>query len=96
METIKISSDFEMFTTSGNNACKSLVERIGKKIMGKTRVTSDEVVKMVEEGRKKISKKHGEVYDTEPRYHIARNVSKFLKAAEYGFQLDGFMDVVKL
>jgi hypothetical protein len=96
METIKITSDYEMFTTAGNLACKRLVERIGKKIMGKTRVTSNEIVQMIEDGRKKISVKYGEVYDTEPRYHISRQVSKFLQAAEYGFRLDGYMDVVNL
>jgi hypothetical protein len=76
-------NDYEMFSKSGNNACQSLVNRITKKINGKKRVTATEIETLVDEGMKKIAVKHGEVFDTEPRYHIEARIDKAMREAGY-------------
>ena len=79
---------YEMFSTAGERACQSLVNKITKKIMSPRRVTPLEVLDLIEAGMKKIAVKHGEVYDTEPRAHIAHQVRRALRDAGYGFYSD--------
>lgn len=74
---------FEMFSYSGERACQSLVNSITKKIQGIKRVTADEIKKLVEEGMNKIAVKHGEVFDTEPQYHIEKAVNNAMVEAGY-------------
>lgn len=75
---------YEMFTPAGERACQSLVNKITKKIQGTRHVTLSEIELMVHEGMKKIAVKHGEVYDTEPSYHIQVRVNLAMK--EQGYQ----------
>ena len=82
-------NDFEMFTSAGNRACQRLVNNITKKIHSKRRYTAQ----ILEEGQAAISKTYGEIYDTEPRVHIAHLVSVELKKAGYGFYFDYFQDI---
>ena len=84
---------YEMFTPAGDRACESMVKAARKKILGKKRLTKDDVQKLYDEGRKKISAKYPEVYDTEPRGHIAHRISLALKEAGYGFELNSWGDV---
>ena len=79
---------YEMFSTAGERACQSLVNKITKKIMSPRRVTAAEVLDLIEAGMKKIAVKHGEVYDTEPRAQIALQVRRALRDADYGFYFD--------
>lgn len=78
---------YEMFTKSGDRACHSLVTKITKKINGKTRVSKEQIVTMVNEGIKKIAEKHAEVNDTEPEGWIVERVSNSLREVGYGFQI---------
>lgn len=86
-------NDFEMFTPAGNRACQRLVNNISKKIHSKRRYTAEEFSQMLEEGQAAISKTYGEIYDTEPRVHIAHLISVELKKAGYGFYFDYFQDI---
>jgi hypothetical protein len=85
--------DFEMFTPAGNRACQRLVDNITKKIHSKRRYTAEEFSQMLEEGQSAIAKTYGEIYDSEPRVHIAHLLSKELKKAGYGFYFDYFQDI---
>jgi hypothetical protein len=85
--------EFEMFTAKGDKACQSLVEKMTKKIHSKRRYTAEEMSVMLKEGVAKIEAKHGEVTDTEPRWHIAKRVSKELKSAGYSFYFNGYQDI---
>lgn len=86
---------YEMFSDAGERACQSLVDKITKKIMSPRRVTGVEVQDLIKQGMKKISVKHGEIFDTEPRGHIAHQISKALRAAGYGFYFDYFMQLTE-
>ena len=79
---------FEMFSKAGDKACANLVKKITKRICGNMKVTRDEIEEMIEVGMKKISEKHGEVYDSEPPYHIQCYVNNCLKSEGYSFRLD--------
>lgn len=81
---------YEMFTEAGNKACHSLVKKIVNRINGKTKITEGMVLDMVKEGMAKISEKHGEVYDTEPEYHIQERVNKALRQNGYAIKLDRY------
>ena len=83
---------YEMITEAGETACQRLVDRITTKIMGLSRFTASDILEQIETGRKLISVKHGEVFDTEPRVHIADQVNKALRAAGYSFYFDDFMN----
>lgn len=89
MEQTKV-RDYEMFSPAGNRACDSLVKKIEKKVTGTKRITKDELIVMIKEGMKKISEKHGEVYDTEPEYHICDYVNRACKSVGYDFELIRF------
>jgi hypothetical protein len=76
---------FEMFSKSGDRACKTLVKKVFKKIEGKYRITQDDITQMIVEGCKKIYQKHPEVHDTEPGWHIQELVNKKLQEIGYCF-----------
>jgi len=75
---------YEMYTKGGDRACFNLVNRIKKKIQGKKRVTTDEIEELVYKEMDKVSKKHGEIYDTEPRSYIYEEVDAAME--EMGYQ----------
>jgi len=82
--------NYDMFSAAGNRACAALVNRISKKIKSRTRLTASQVSELVEKGMDKISEKHDEVGDTEPRGMIWSRVSRALREAGYGFYFDSF------
>jgi len=79
--------DYEMFSAARNRACQSAVNSITKKILGSKRVTEDDILDLFNKGRMKIAEKHGEVYDTEPRWHMKNRINAALKQAGYSFNL---------
>lgn len=85
--------NYEMFSPAGERACQSLVNKVSKKILGPSRLTKDDVQKLYDDGREKISEKHEEVYDTEPRWNISREINKALREAGYGFRINGWGSV---
>ena len=82
-----------MFSPAGEKACQTLVDSISKKIQSNERMTKERIQELYDAGRKKISEKHGEVYDTEPRGHIAHQISKSLRKAGYGFYLNSWGEI---
>jgi hypothetical protein len=82
--------NFEMFSTAGNKACAGLVKKITRKICGNKKLSLEELTEYIKSGMKKISKKHGEVYDSEPPYHIAWYTNKCLEAEGYSFKVDSY------
>jgi hypothetical protein len=94
METQVTVVNYEMFTTSGEKACQKLVNAISAKILGEKRITGEEIGQMLEEGTAKIAKTHKEIYDTEPRGEIARQVNKALNKAGYSFGFDSYQHLV--
>ena len=85
--------NYEMFSEAGNIACHSMVEKATKRILGKERLTLNDVQEMYEDGMSQINQEHGEVWDTEPRSHIAHNISKALKEAGYAYRINSWGDV---
>ena len=83
-------NDYEMFSVAGNRACASLVKKVVKKIESKTRVTEEDIYAMVTEGIKKISTKHPEITDTEPEYHISKEINDCLKDMKYSFTISRY------
>lgn len=86
----KVIPSYEMFSKQGDKMCHSLVMKIEKKVKGKYRVTKDEVIKMIQDGIKKISEKHSEVNDTEPEYHICSNVNHICYEVGYDFDISRY------
>lgn len=84
---------YEMFTNSGNRACQTMVNRINKIIHGNKRLTKEKILELYDKGMEKIAIKHPEVHDTEPRGHIAYQISKTLKEVGYRFFIDSWGDV---
>ena len=84
---------YEMYTPAGNRACESMVKSARKKILGKTRLTVEAIQKIYDDGLEKVNNKHSEVYDTEPRWHIARKLSEALKEAGYMYRFNAWGDV---
>jgi hypothetical protein len=93
METQVAVVNYEMYTSSGEKACQKLMSQLSSKILGERRLTGEEVERMLEDGISKIAKTHREVHDTEPRGELARQVSKLLKQAGYGFHFDSYQNL---
>lgn len=93
MQTTTRNVNYEMFSPAGERACQSLVNKVSKKILGPSRLTKDDVQKLYDDGREKIAEKHGEVYDTEPRWNISREINKALKEAGYGFSFNSWGEI---
>lgn len=79
-------SSFEMFSKRGDNACKTGVKKIFKKIEGKRRLTQEVICAYVLKVINEINEKYGEVYDTEPRNHILDFTNMALKENGYSFE----------
>ena len=84
------SYDFEMFSKAGNIACRSVVNKAINKINGTKRITQEEITQYCTELIKKVAEKHGEVYDTEPGWHIAELVNKSLSDVGYQFKVSRY------
>jgi polyhydroxyalkanoate synthesis regulator phasin len=82
--------DFEMFSKAGNNACRSAVKKVVKKISGNKRITKEEITQYCSELIKGIANKHGEVNDTEPEWHIADLVNESLEQSGYQFKVSRY------
>jgi hypothetical protein len=82
--------DFEMYSKAGNNACRSVVKKAINKITGTKRVTQEEITQYCTNLIKKVEVKHGEVYDTEPVWHIAELINQSLTEVGYGFKLSRY------
>jgi hypothetical protein len=94
METQVTIVNYEMYTSSGEKACQKLVDKISGLILSDKRVSGDEIQQMLGEESTKIAKTHREIYDTEPRGEIARQINKALKKAGYGFGFDSYQYLV--
>ena len=86
-------SYYEMYSYKGEKACQQMVDSINALILSNQRVTKQQIQELYDNGQKTISKQHPEVYDTEPRGHIASQISKTLKEAGYGFYINSWGDV---
>lgn len=82
--------EFEMFSKAGNNACRTLVRKVFRRIAGPRRLTQDDIIQMITEGCKKIHKSHPEVYDTEPGYHIQELVNEKLQEIGYCYEVSRY------
>ena len=82
--------DFEMFSKAGNNACRSVVNKATKKITGTKRITQDEIIKYCSQLITEVEKKHPEVSDTEPAWHIADLINKALEQVGYQFKVSRY------
>lgn len=84
---------YEMFSEAGNKACQSMVNSAKKKILGSKRLTKADVQALYEGGMDKVEAKYPEVWDTEPRGHIAHQLSLLLKEAGYVYRINCWGDV---
>lgn len=85
---MKENYDFEMFSKAGNLACRNGVKKIYKKIEGKKRITQYEIECFVlDTVIKKIAEKHGEVWDSEPYWHIRSLTNRKLQEVGYCFTI---------
>ena len=84
---MKENYEFEMFSKAGELACRNGVKKIYKKIEGKKRITGYEIEEFVTAVMDKINKKHGEVWDTEPNWHIRNLTNQKLKEVGYCFTI---------
>jgi hypothetical protein len=82
--------DFEMFSKAGNNACRSVVKKAISKITGTKRITQEEITLYCTNLIKKVAEKYGEIYDTEPGWHIADLVNKSLAEVGYEFRVSRY------
>ena len=94
METQVTIVNYEMYTSSGEKACQKLVDKISGLILSEKRVSGEEIQKILEAESAKVAKTHREIYDTEPRQEIARQVNKALKKAGYAFGFDSYQYLV--
>jgi hypothetical protein len=89
MDVTKINiKNFQMFSQAGNKACHGLVKRGARKIESKKRYTFEEYVDWLSAEVKKISEKHGEIYDTEPRGTIEHYLTAVADANGYDWNLN--------
>ena len=85
---MKENYEFEMFSKAGELACRNGVKKIYKKIEGAKRITEYEIESFVlDVVIKRIAVKHGEVWDTEPHWHIRNLTNKKLKEVGYSFTI---------
>lgn len=82
--------DFEMFTKSGNNACRSVVNKSIKKIGGKSRITEASLLEYCRGLVAKVAEKHKEVRDTEPAWHMCQHINRSLVEAGYSFEISRY------
>jgi hypothetical protein len=78
---------FEMFSTKGNDACRTLVKKVFRRIKGKYRLTKSDIVEYCSAEMKKIEKKFPEVYDTEPLGHIVDLINQMCFKMDYTHEI---------
>ena len=81
---------YEMFSKQGNKACSSLVKKAIRKIKGKNKVEPLQILDLLKTGMRKIEKKHEEIFDSEPPYHITRLVNKAISENGYSWEIDDY------
>ena len=84
---MKENYEFEMFSKAGELACRNGVKKIYKKIESPKRITQPELEEFVRTVMDKIDVKHGEVWDTEPHWHIRNLTNKKLKEVGYSYTI---------
>lgn len=85
---MKENYEFEMYSKAGELACRNGVKKIYKKIEGAKRITQYEIEHFVTHTvMAGINKKHGEVWDTEPHWHIRNLTNKKLKEVGYSYTI---------
>jgi hypothetical protein len=85
---MKENYQFEMYSKAGELACRNGIKKIYKKIEGSKRITQYEIeCFVVDNVMASINKKHGEVWDTEPYWHIRNLTNKKLIEVGYGFTI---------
>ena len=88
--------NFEMFTKQGNAKCKGIVKKALRKIYGKNHLKHEPFeayVKSLIDDVSKIESKdggdvYGEIWDSEPPYHIQHYINRALKEQEYSFTIE--------
>jgi hypothetical protein len=80
--------NFEMYTPKGDKACEKALNKILTAIKGPKFLEEGKLTKLVETELDKVAKKHPEVHDTEPRWHIYSAVTKALQERGYGYDFD--------
>lgn len=78
---------FEMFSKEGEEACRSIVKKMFRKLNGKYRLTREDIIDICSTEIKKVSKKFPEVYDTEPTMHIADLVKAMSDVVGYNHDI---------
>ncbi len=86
---------YEMYGPSGNRACQRMVDRISAKILSKEGISDSDLVAMTRGELDYIALHRSEVYDKEPKYHIAMALNVVLKEADYPFRFDPELNLVK-
>ena len=85
---MKDNYQFEMYSKAGELACRNGVKKIYKKIEGAKRITQYEIeCFVIDIVMANIHKKHREVWDTEPYWHIRNLTNKKLEEIGYGFTI---------
>jgi superfamily II RNA helicase len=95
METQVTIVNYEMYTSSGEKACQKLVDKVSSLILSEKRVSGEEIQKILEAESAKVAKTHREIYDTEPRQEISRQVNRALRKAGYSFGFDSYQHLVR-
>lgn len=78
---------YQMFTTAGDKACQSLVNKMERKIKGKKRLTEEEINRALWDGVSKVEAKHPEISDSEPSYMIWKQVVQFCEEVGYDYEI---------
>lgn len=78
---------FEMFTTKGNDACRAMVKKIFRKLKGKYRIDRGDLIEICSAEMKKVAKKHPEIWDTEPSWHIADLINQMCFKVGYTHEI---------
>ena len=73
--------NYEMFSPAGNLAVHNLIKRLNSNC--NVLNTSDKLSVAVKSGLKRVSGKHEEVYDTEPRGYVRRAAGKIAQFHGY-------------
>lgn len=77
-------TEFEMYTPAGNLACRRLATRMVKSTIKLD--TRPKLTKFFNDELNKVAEKHGEIWDTEPRCHLARFAETI--GEMHGFEFD--------
>jgi hypothetical protein len=76
---------FEMFSKTGENACRSIVRSAWKKLAGPKRIRAQDMYEYLRARMNKTAGKYPEIWDTEPREKILYLVAKKAKEFDYDY-----------